>query len=188
MDAVLTALVGAFLGEWGDRAQLFAALLAARTRRPLTVLAGLSAAVLAANLLAGYGAQALGPMMPRDGALLLLGLALGFAGAAGLLPIKAPDWGEGWRVPLLLTAAFCGFLLAFGSRTHFLTFALAVRFDAPWTTAMASTLGSLAAFAPAAVLGAGFAQRVPVAALRLGFAVLLLITGAGVAVAALGLI
>ena len=34
MEALVTAFVAAFLAEWGDKTQLIAAMLAARTRKP----------------------------------------------------------------------------------------------------------------------------------------------------------
>jgi putative Ca2+/H+ antiporter (TMEM165/GDT1 family) len=35
MEALVTAFVAAFLGEWGDKTQLIVAMLAAGTKRPL---------------------------------------------------------------------------------------------------------------------------------------------------------
>src|SRR4051794_24540570 len=55
LDALLTAFLAAALGEWGDKSQLAAALLAARYGKPGAVLAGISLAALANSALAAFG-------------------------------------------------------------------------------------------------------------------------------------
>ena len=52
MEALVTSFVAAFLAEWGDKTQLIVAMLAAATRRPLAVFAGLILAALASSVVA----------------------------------------------------------------------------------------------------------------------------------------
>lgn len=188
MDALLSALVGALAAEWGDRSQLFVALLAARSGRPAAVLAGAALAALAASLIAGWAAVAIAKVMPLDGARLFVALALLSAGAGGLFNRQTPDWGQGWRVPTLVTAAFCCFLLAFGDRSQFLTLAVAARFDAPLLAATGATIGVTLAAAPAALLGSAFPSLLPHRAVQLVTAGLFLVLGGGVALSALRLL
>ncbi len=188
MDALLAALVGTLAAEWGDRSQLFVALVAARSGRPGEVLLGAGLAALAASLIAGWAAGAMTQILSLDAARLFVALALLSAGAGGLIGRKTPDWGEGWRVPVFVAAAFCCFLLAFGDRSQFLTLAVAARFEAPVLAAAGATIGITLAAAPAALLGSAFPALLPHRAIRLLTGVVFLIIGCWTALSALRLL
>ncbi len=186
MDALLTSFVAAFLAEWGDKTQLVVAMLAATTRRPAAVLAGLALAALASNAVAAIAGIYIAGTINIRAMTLMVALALLFAGGSGLIRRKAPAPAAPRR--LLLVSAFILCLAAeMGDRTQFLTFALAGRFDSAPLAAAGATAGILAACLPAALLGDRFAATVPVRAIRYLGAGVFLITGFIVAVKALQL-
>jgi len=188
MDALLSSLVAALLAEWGDRTQLFVVVLAAHYVRPAPIVAGLAVAALANSLIAAYAGTFISGMIPVRAASLLVALALLLAAGGSLLRRRPPDMGMGWRFPAFVTAIIALFLLEFGDKTQFLTFALAARYDSLALTAAGATLGILAADIPAALLGNRLAAVVPVQPLRYGVAILFLVTGFVIGVRALELV
>jgi Ca2+/H+ antiporter, TMEM165/GDT1 family len=187
MDALVASFVAAFLGEWGDKTQLLLAVLAARTGRPGAAFAGIAVAVAAANLFAGYAGATLVGMMPIRAASLLVALALGIAGLAGLFRRRAPDPGS-LTLPLFAAALIMALAAQVGDRTPFVTFALAARFDASLLAAAGATAGALAACVPAALLGDTLAKTVPLRAIRLVSATLFLLAAIATALSALRLV
>ena len=187
MDALVASFVAAFLGEWGDRTQLLLAALAARTGRPAPAFVGIALAVAAASLLAGFAGAALVGLMPIRAASLLVALALGLAGLAGLISRRAPDPGS-LTLPLVAATFIMALAAQIGDRTPFVTFALAARFDAPLLAAAGATAGALAACVPAALLGDRLAKTVPLRAIRLAGAALFLLAAIATALSALRLV
>ena len=185
MDGLVSAFVAAALAEWGDRTQLIVALLAARSGRPGLVLAGLAAAALASCAVAGLAGSLIAGTITIRALSLLVALSLLFAGVAGLIRRKPPSIGSP-RTPLLIAAFLLCLAAELGDRTQFITFALAGRFD-PAFAAGGAAAGIVAACVPAALLGARFADVIPVRAVRMGGAFVFLIVGFVVAVSALRL-
>jgi Ca2+/H+ antiporter, TMEM165/GDT1 family len=188
MDALLSAFVAAGLAEWGDRTQLLAAALAARYGRPGPVLAGIALAALANALLAAFAGTLVHDMITLRALSLMAALALLFAGVGGLIPRKAPEMGVGWKTGAFLTSAICFFLLEFGDKTQFLTFAIAGRFDSLALAASGAAAGVAAASVPAVLLGPRLARELPLKAIRIAIAILFLLAGFLTAVHALRLV
>ena len=184
MDALVTAFVAAALGEWGDRTQLLIALLAARSGRPGTVLAGFVIAALVSNAFAAYFGMLVAQTITIRAMTLLVAVALLFSGIAGLIRRNPPSTDFG-RTPLLLAVILLCLGTELGDRTQFLTFALAGRFDAPALAAAGATAGMVTAALPALVLGERLQSVVPIRAIRLGGAALFLLVGFLVAITAL---
>ncbi|HEX8261761.1 MAG TPA: TMEM165/GDT1 family protein [Allosphingosinicella sp.] len=177
MEALLISFIAAALGEWGDKTQLLVIALAARYRRPLPILAGVLAAALANSLIAAFGGALVHDMVAPRAASLLVALALIFAGVAGLIRPKPYESAGTSRGGPFLVAAASFFVLEFGDKTQFLTFAIAARFDAFALAAAGATAGIMAGSVPAALLGQGLAKAVPLKALRIGFGALFLAVG-----------
>ena len=188
MDALLTTFLAAALAEWGDKTQLLVIAFAARYRRPLPILLGVAVAALANSLIAAFGGTLISGMITLRALSLLVALALLFAGLGALFRNKVPDMGRTWRTGPFLTVAACFFLLEFGDKTQFVTAALAAQFDSLALAALGATAGVVAANLPAAVLGDRFAGLVPMRAIRIGAAILFLLTGFIVAISALRLV
>lgn len=187
MDALLTAFVAAALAEWGDRTQLFMIILAARFAKPGPLLAGLAVAALANNLLAAFGGTLVNDLINARALSLLVAMALLLAGLGGLVRRKPPDMAKSWRIGAFLTAAIALFLIEFGDKTQFLTFALAGRFDSFALAAAGATAGVVAANIPAAFLGERLAREVPLQPVRYAIGALFIVTGFIIAVGALEL-
>ena len=187
MDALLTTLIAALLAEIGDRTQLFVIVLAARFGRPGPILAGLALAALANSLIAAFGGTLISDLVNLRALSLLVALALLFAGVGSLIRRKTPDMAASWRTGAFLTAALSLFLLEFGDKTQFLTFALASRFDSVVLASAGAAIGIVAANVPAALLGNRLGQVAPLTAIRYAIAALFLVGGFIVAVKALEL-
>ena len=187
MDALLTTFVAALLAEVGDRTQLFVIVLAARYGRPAPILIGLAIAALANSVIAALGASFINDLISLRALSLLVALSLLFAGVGSMIRRKAPDMGTGWRTGALVTAAVCLFLLEFGDKTQFITFALAARFDSVALASAGAAVGIVVANLPAALVGARLPELVPLRAIRYAIAALFVISGFIVAVQALEL-
>lgn len=188
MEAFLPALIAAFLAEWGDKTQLLVIALAARFGSPRRIIAGVAlAAVFNAGVSAGGGWLLAGQVNYRALSL-LFALAFLFAGGGALVPAKPANVATDWKTGAFATALFGYALVEFGDKTQFVTAALSARTGSPVLAALGAMLGVVAASVPAAVLGARLTRVVPVARIRLGVAVLLLLLGVWMAASALLLV
>ncbi len=187
MEALVTAFVTAFLAEWGDKTQLLVAMLAAATRRPGQVLTGLALAALASSVAAAIAGVFIAGTITIRAMTLMVGLALLFGAASGLVRRRPPAPPAAVRVPLVTAFILC-LAAEMGDRTQFLTFALAGRFDSAPLAAAGATAGIVAACLPAAMLGERLQATVPIRAIRYTVAGLFLIAGFVAAVSALQLV
>jgi len=188
LDALLASFVVAALGEWGDKTQLLVIALAVRYRRPLPILAGIFVAALANSLIAAFGGLLVHDMITLRAISLLIALALVFAGVAGLIrPKPYQSAGTSSAGPFLVAAASF-FVLEFGDKTQFLTFALAAQYNAFALAAAGATAGVMASSVPAALLGDGLAKAVPLKGVRIGLGLLFLAIGLLVGLNALRLV
>lgn len=188
MEAFLPTLIAAFLAEWGDKTQLLVIALAARFKRPGPILGGVGIAALGGSALAAAGGWLLADLVQFRALGLLTALAFLFAGAGGLFPAKPPPVASDWKTGALVTTAAAFALVELGDKTQFITVALAGRTGAPLLAALGATLGIVAASVPAAVLGPRLARLVPVARIRIGVALSLLLVGLWMAASALRLV
>lgn len=184
----MAALVAAAAGQIGDRTAWLAAILADRWRKPGLVIAMAALALLGAGAIAAVGGALIAPLIAPNAKLLLLSLALLLQGGGSLLPAKAPERLEGWRIGAAATSLLGLFILAFGDGVQFIVAALAARTPVPALAAIGATLGSLAVIAPAALMGEAAWLRLPLRPARLLIGVLFLIAGAVLALTALGLV
>lgn len=188
MEALLTTFIAAALAEWGDKTQLLVVVLAARYRRPLPILAGVAVAALANALIAAAGGIFVHDYIFLRAASLLVAVALLFAGVGGFLGGKSPDLGDVGKAGPFVASAASFFVLEFGDKTQFLTFALVTQFDALALGAAGATAGVLAASVPAALLGEAYPRNFPLRPVRIAIACLFLVVGLIVAVHALKLV
>lgn len=188
MEALLPTLIAAFLAEWGDKTQLLVVALAARLRRPRPILAGVALAALANAALSAAGGAFIADQVNYRALTLLTALALVLAGGGGLLPAKPPKVAADWKTGAFATALFAFALVEFGDKTQFVTAAMSARTGSPVLAGLGATFGVIAASIPAAVLASRLPRLVPVARIRLGVGVLLLLVGLWMAAGALRLV
>ena len=187
MDALLTALLGCFLGEMGDKGQLLLIALATRFDRNGALIAGAALAAIANAAIGAVAAAFFLPMLGSDARLLFLAIALLFSGVAMVWRVQAPDPLTGWRIGPFLTAALGLFILGFGDGSQFLIMGLATRTADPILAAVGGAIGMVAALVPAVLLRQALLRAVPLRAIRVGGGVLMLLIALVLGVAALGL-
>jgi len=178
MQAFLVSLGTVALAEIGDRTQLLALMLAARYRRPWTILGGILCASLANHAAAGLIGVWIGHRLPARALDLAVGLGM-VAMAIWTLKSEPP---EGEHLPRSASSAFLttlsGFFLAeIGDRTQIATVALAAAYPNLIAVVSGTTLGMLVSNAPVVLLGKSIAQRLPLVALHSGAALIFLLLG-----------
>lgn len=181
----MAALVAALLVQASDRTALTSAMLGTRYAGKGGVFAGLALALALSNAAGAVGGSLIAPLLSPQARDLLVALAIVSAGASALWPIKLralPGRYGGFATALLAVG-----LLAIGDRTQFVTTALASRTPVPALPAIGATLGALAVNVPAVLLGERKVRRLPLTAIRLGAAGLLLLCGTLQALSALRL-
>ena len=129
MTALWTSFLVVVLAEMGDKTQLVALALAARYRRPWTVMLGILLATTANHALAATAGVWVSRLLPP--AALAWALALSFIGFGvwTLVPDRAPATGEPDRWGPLLTTSVVFFLAEMGDKTQLATIALGARFE-----------------------------------------------------------
>lgn len=182
MEPLVTAFVGAALAEWGDKTHFLVMALAARFGRPGRILAGAALAALAGSAIAAVAGSLLAGIITIRALTLLVAVALLFAGFAGLIGERAPERALKWTHTPFLAAAIGFFVVEFGDRSQFLTFAIAARYDSAVLTALGATAGLLAASVPAALHGEQLAKAAPMRGLKTAIACLFLLAGLIVAI------
>ena len=184
----MAAFVAAILAQASDRTPWLTAMLSTRFARPGAVIAGTLIAIMIGNGVAAIGGAIIGPRMSPNAQMLLLALALLFAGGSALFPIKPPDRLTGWRIGAFLTSLFGVAILAFGDRTQFITLALAARSPTPALAAVGATLGALVVNIPAIIGGERLRRTLPLTAIRVAGGIMFLVVGATLGFSALRLI
>lgn len=184
----MAALVAAALTQIGDRPAWLAAILADRYRTPALVLIAATAALAAAGALSTFAATLIAPHLAPNARQLMLGLALLLQGGGAFFAVKPPDRLTGWRLGAALTSFLGLFILIVGDGLMFVVFALAVRSPVPAFAAVGATLGSLAVFAPATLLGEAAWLTLPLTIARRAIGGLFLLVGIVLALGGVGLI
>lgn len=167
MDAVLNSFLLVFVGEMGDKTQLLALILAARYRKPWTILAGILVATLFNHALATWvGTFAAAHVDPKY---LKYGLAFMFFAFSiwVLFPDKEEDVQTTGRFGAFMTTVVVFFLAEMGDKTQLATIALGARYSSIALVTFGSTIGMLASNALAIFLGDRFLKRVPMKWVRI---------------------
>ena len=180
MEAFLVPLGVVALAEIGDRTQLLAFVLAARYRKPVPIILGISVATLCNHMLAGaVGATAVRLLGPE---LLRWVLALAFF-ATAIWTLVPDRLGAGaaampGRLGIFGTTVVAFFLAEMGDKTQIATIALAARYGSVWAVIAGTTCGMLLADIPAVLIGERLADRLPVRLLHVVAAIVFAAFGA----------
>lgn len=168
MNALAVSFITVAIAEIGDRTQLLALILAARFGRPWTILAGILCATLANHALA----SAVGFFITDwiDGQAVRIAIALSFIlmGAWTLVPDKLDDGEDAHHAAggVFVATLTAFFLVEMGDKTQIATAALAARFRDILMVTAGTTLGMMAANAPAVFFGKAAVRIVPLGVVR----------------------
>jgi len=187
LDALLVSTIAVAVAEIGDKTQLLALLLAARYRRPVPIIAGIALATLLNHALAAWFGAALSDWLAPQ---VLRWVVVASFVAVAAWTLRPDTLAEEERRPSI-RGAFIATLVAFflaeiGDKTQVATVLLSARYDELGQVIAGTTLGMLLANVPVVVLGARFANRLPLKAARTVAALLFIAMAAWVAVRGLG--
>ena len=185
MTALWSSFLVVALAEMGDKTQLMALALAARYRRPWTVMLGILIATICNHGLAATVGVWVARVLPP--ATLAWTLAAGFVafGIWTLVPDEAPEPWAGATWGPLFTTAVVFFLAEMGDKTQLATVALGARFDSAIAVTTGTTLGMLVADGLVVLAGARLTRLVPMRQLRWFAAGLFLFFGLVAAIGAM---
>jgi len=170
--------------EMGDKTQLLAFSLAARYRRPWTVLGGILLATLLNHALAAWAGTWIAAQVPPRVLALVLGATFLAFGLWTLRPDTLDEARGPGRFGPFLTTTVLFFIAEMGDKTQLATVALAAQFGSVvWVTA-GTTAGMLAADGLAVFLGDRLAATVQLRWVRVAAAALFFAFGAVALVAA----
>ncbi|HEU4620804.1 MAG TPA: TMEM165/GDT1 family protein [Burkholderiaceae bacterium] len=170
------------LAEIGDKTQLLAMMLSARTRRPWMVIGGMFVATVLNHAVAGalghWVSRTIDPQWLRW----ILGLSFIAMAAWTLIPDKlnAESKPASGRWGVFGTTLIAFFLLEIGDKTQIATIALAARYESLVAVVLGTTFGMMIANVPAALFGDVVARRVPMRWVRATACVLFLVVGLAV--------
>lgn len=161
MNALLISTGIVALAEMGDKTQLLAFLLAARFKRPLPIILGITIATIFNHALAGAVGVWITSFLSPDVLRWVLGLSFIAMAIWMLIPDKLDDEDVSFssRFGIFGITCITFFLAEMGDKTQIATVAMAARFDQPILVIMGTTLGMLIANVPAVFLGDKFAKR-----------------------------
>ncbi|HJU09189.1 MAG TPA: TMEM165/GDT1 family protein [Rhodanobacteraceae bacterium] len=173
MQAFLVSLGAVALAEIGDKTQLLSLVLAAKYRRPLPICFGVLVATLFNHAIAAEVGAWLAHWLTPDVQRWLIGGSFIAVSIWALFPDKADEGtaarnGHGVFIATVITF----FLAEMGDRTQITTAILGAQFRAPLQVIAGTTLGMMLANVPVILLGARFAQKLPLRAARICASVL----------------
>ena len=173
---VSTAVVA--LAEIGDKTQLLALLLTTRFRRPLPIVAGILFATLANHALAGLAGEWLATQIDPVALRWVVGASLLLVAAWTLKPDKLDSTRQpalGYDVFVVTLISF--FIVEIGDKTQVATAILAAQYQALGAVVLGTTLGMLLANVPVVAVGNAFADRIPLAGVRVAAATVFCVLG-----------
>ena len=168
MSAFLFSALAVAIAEIGDRTQLLALLLAVRFRKPVSILAGILVATLANHGLAAAAGYHIADLLKGVWVQVAVGASFIAMAAWTLIPDtldeQDPEPRSGASVFLTTLVSF--FLVEIGDKTQIATVALAARFHSILLVTLGTTLGMMAANAPAVLFGEAATRIVPLKIVR----------------------
>ncbi len=182
VEALLLSTGIVALAEVGDKTQLLTLVLAARFKKPWSVVTGIFVATLLNHAIAGAAGVWLTGAIGPDAMRWILGLSFIAMAAWMLVPDKiGDDLGTGRKIGgIFFTTAVLFFFVEMGDKTQVATIALAARFDSLGSVVVGTTLGMLVANAPVAFCGDALTRKVPVRVVHVVAACVLAVLGIGV--------
>jgi putative Ca2+/H+ antiporter (TMEM165/GDT1 family) len=167
------------LAELGDKTQLLALILAARFKKPIPIILGITLATTWNHIFASYIGVWLAYLISPS----TLHWILAFLFIAMAIWICIPDKMDETEVKItknlsiFVTTLMTFFLAEMGDKTQIATIALAAHYKSPLLVTLGTTLGMLAADIPAVLIGNTFSHHIPIKLTRIIGALLFLFMG-----------
>lgn len=164
MEAFLISTGVVALAEIGDKTQLLAFLLAARFKKPYTIILAILVATIANHALAGLLGTWLSTLLAPETLRWILGISFILMAAWTLIPDKldADETSKIGHMGVFATTLLVFFLAEMGDKTQIATVALAAQYQAYFLVVVGTTLGMMIANVPAVLVGEKMAHRIPV--------------------------
>lgn len=160
VEAILHSFLLVAASEMGDKTQLLALILAARYRRPWTVMAGILVATILNHWVAAYVGGLAGSYLDRSILKwILFSLFLAFA-AWILIPDKDEEVNLKKTMGVFTTTALLFFLAEMGDKTQLATIALGAHFQNVYFVTAGTTLGMLFSDGLAVFFGNRLIQKI----------------------------
>lgn len=172
-DAFLHSTLLVAISEIGDKTQILALILAARYRKPLSIIAGILVATLVNHALAAFGGTLLMQTGLKAWMPLILSISFIALGLWILIPDKADDDDALKKdYGAFVTTLVAFFLAEMGDKTQFATIALAAEYNSLVAVVAGSTLGMMIANVPAVLFGDKIMAWIPLKWVRIVASVL----------------
>lgn len=167
------------VAEIGDKTMLLALVLAARFRAPVAIIAGIFVATVFNHALAALVGVSVAGLLEGEWLRWIVGGSFLAMAAWTLVPDRDDglDGAPRRRLGPFLATAVAFFLVEMGDKTQIATVVLAARYDSVALVTAGTTLGMLAANAPAVLLGGAMAARLPLGAIRAAAAAIFAVLG-----------
>lgn len=186
METVLVSAAMVAIAEIGDKTQLLAIVLAARFRKPVPILLGILAATLLNHAAAASAGYLVAQWLSGRTFQLIVGAAfLAMAGWALIPDSQDEAAGERSQGGVFLTTLIAFFFVEIGDKTQIATSLLAARFHDIALVTLGTTLGMMAANAPAVLFGEAMTRLVPLNYVRMAAAAVFALIGVWVIVSVL---
>jgi putative Ca2+/H+ antiporter (TMEM165/GDT1 family) len=161
MQAIWQSFFLVFVSEMGDKTQLLALVLAARFKKPWTIMAGILVATLLNHALASWVGQRLsGLVNPTYLSWILAATFFAFA-IWILIPDKDEELKQKNKYGAFLTTLVTFFLAEMGDKTQLATVALGAQFQDFYMVTIGTTLGMLGADGLAVFFGKKLTAKIP---------------------------
>lgn len=179
MESFVVSISTVGIAEMGDRTQLLSLMLAARYRKPWTILAGVLCASLVSHAAAGVIGARLGQFLTPNLVDGIVGVSMIGMALWTLKPdtLEAQAAGE-HRTSAFVTTAVAFFIAEMGDKTQVATAALAAGYSNLLAVIGGTTAGTLLANVPAVFAGKAFCERLPLQAIQRAASVLFAVLGA----------
>ncbi|CAG0986732.1 Putative manganese exporter [Methylophilaceae bacterium] len=168
MEAFLISTGVVALAEIGDKTQLLAFILAARFKKPWTIILAILLATIANHAFAGLLGAWLTTLLAPETLRWILGISFLLMAGWTMIPDKLDDVEtKASHMGVFGTTLLTFFLAEMGDKTQIATVALAAQYQAFLFVVIGTTLGMMIANIPAVILGERIAHRIPLKLVRL---------------------
>lgn len=164
MEAFLISTGVVALAEIGDKTQLLALLLAARFKKPYTIILAILIATLFNHALAGLLGTWLTALLAPDVLRWVLGASFILMAGWIMIPdqLEADEAMQTTHLGVFATTLLVFFLAEMGDKTQIATVALAAQYQSFLWVVLGTTMGMMIANIPVVLLGERVAKRIPI--------------------------